>query len=474
MDALLSSAHARAVLPASDYAEGATPDLLEPQHLPREQFHASDPAFAEHERLTLPDRPPLKDGSRCTHVHRFVLKPDAADRINAQLRSEAERQVSGGSFRRNGEMKSNLGGYHSLEESFSPPTPPQQEAWYSSLVDDVLLPAMRAIGGEGMGGPSAVDADGIPLEGRLTGWLNVTTGVHDCNQLHSHGQDIGWSLVYYVASGDEEPAAEAGDAAEPRWQQPLLPEQPQQQRRQPQKPQQPQQPQQQPSLGGMLLLQTKVDDAVDATGSAAAPADAEDGPTPSTQHHRHAYLPVAPRAGELWIFPGFMGHAVTPREPRGAWLPPGADFGEFLLGAVGAHPRQHLRRRHRISVACNVYMLSSPYRDALIGHVAQSEMLPHARAPPPLPPLAISPELLGGFADMLACGCATTRKPPRAAGGAPPQQPPLAAPLSLAQRERLRAQALAKDAQGHTESADDVLTRRHQILVRAQRDPDRE
>lgn len=460
---ILASAHARAVLPASDYAEGATPDLLELQHLPRQRFH-SEPAFVEHERLTLPDRPPLKDGSRCSHVHRFVLRPEDAERVNAQLRGEAERQVSGFSFRWNGEMKSNLGGYHSLEESFSPPTPPQQEAWYSSLVEGVLLPAMRAIGGEGMGGPCAVDADGIPLEGRLTGWLNVTTGVHDCNQLHSHGQDIGWSLVYYVASGDEEDlATEAGDTTEPRWQQPLLPELP------PQQPRQPQQPPVASELGGMLLLQTKVDD-LDATGAAAAPAAADDGLAPSTHHH--AYLPVAPRAGELWCFPGYMGHAVTPREPRGAWLTPGADFGEILLGVVGAHPRQQLRRRHRISVACNVYMLSSPYRDALIGHVPRSAL--HVRAPPP-PPLAISPELLDGVADMLACGCAAARKPPRAAGEPPPQQSPsTTAPLSLAQRERLRAQALANDAQGHTETADDVLARRHQILERAKRDPDHE
>lgn len=465
MVSVLDSRHARAVLPSSDYAEDATPELLEPQHLERKRFHCA-PAFAEHERLTLPDRPPLKDGSQSTHVHRFVLAPDVARKVNAQLRGEAERQVSGGSFRWNGEMKSNLGGYHSLEESFLLDAPLKKQAWYSSVVEDVLLPAMRAIGGDGMGGPGAVDANGIPSEGRLTGWLNVTTGVHDCSQLHSHGQDIGWSLVYYVASGDEEPAVAvaAADAAEPQWQQPLLLEPPQQRK-------------QQPQFGGMLLLQTKVDDADDASATSASAAAEDAEPTPSTHHQarharhaRHAYLPVAPRAGELWCFPGYMGHAVTPREPRGAWLPPDADFGEFLLGAVGAHPRQHLRRRHRMSVACNVYLLSSPYRDALIGHVPERAL--DVRAPPL--PLAISPELLDGFADVLACGCATARKPPRAVGGAPPQQPPVAAPLSLAQRERLRVQALAKDAKGDTESADDVLTRRHRILERAKRDPDRE
>ena len=96
-------------------------------------------------------------------------------------------------------------------------------------------------------------------------------------------------------------------------------------------------------------------------GSAAAPAaaseygDDDDGrgallltTRPEPTSRRRDYLSVRPTPGELWAFPGTMEHAVLPRrltsEPTAAG------------GAL------------RVSVAVNVYPISSPHRDAVIGH----------------------------------------------------------------------------------------------------------
>ena len=101
---------------------------------------------------------------------------------------------------------------------------------------------------------------------------------------------------------------------------------------------------------GALLLTTCPDDAVHG------------------ERRRHYYA-VPPSPGELWCFPGAMEHAVMPRE----LLP-------------------HPDRSHgmRVSVAVNIYPISSAHRDAQIGHpqpnkwsrscIACDEMQSSARA----------------------------------------------------------------------------------------------
>ena len=189
---VLDSPHARSVLPLADYADGAAPRLLCGQ--PRQRL--TTPGFELHECLALPDLPPLKDGSQSSAVHRFVLAPGVASEINAGLQREAAGRMSG--LRRLlGETKSNMGGYHSLEEAFTGearaplPQPPgpvlhgpsssllpladcwaqAPHEWYGALLSRVLFPALRALDGQGMGGHEAVDACGVPLEGRISGAL---------------------------------------------------------------------------------------------------------------------------------------------------------------------------------------------------------------------------------------------------------------------------------------------------------------
>ena len=191
-DQVLDSPHVRAVLPKAAYDDGAVP-----QQLSGRRTRLKTPGFKLHERMMLPDRPPLKDGSRSSPVHRFVLEASKAEALNVKLRREASERTSG-VRRLFGESRSNRGGYHSIEEELVQGKP----VWYDALLAEVILPAMRALNGQCMGGKDAVDARGVPLEGRLTGWLSVND-VHDCNTLHSHGLDVGWALVYYVSTGDE-------------------------------------------------------------------------------------------------------------------------------------------------------------------------------------------------------------------------------------------------------------------------------
>ena len=201
-DPVLDSPHVRAVLPKAEYDDGAAPQQLS-VHCTR----LKTPGFKLHERMMLPDRPPLKDGSRSSPVHRFVLEASKAEALNVQLRREASERTSG-VRRLFGESRSNRGGYHSIEEELVQGKP----VWYDALLAEVILPAMRALNGQCMGGKDAVDTRGVPLEGRLTGWLSVND-VHDCNTLHSHGLDVGWALVYYVSTGDEADGGDAADAA---------------------------------------------------------------------------------------------------------------------------------------------------------------------------------------------------------------------------------------------------------------------
>ena len=411
-DPVLDSPHVRAVLPKAEYDDGAAPQQLS-VHCTR----LKTPGFKLHERMMLPDRPPLKDGSRSSPVHRFVLEASKAEALNVQLRREASERTSG-VRRLFGESRSNRGGYHSIEEELVQGKP----VWYDALLAEVILPAMCALDGQCMGGKDAVDTRGVPLEGRLTGWLSIN-GVHDCNTLHSHGLDVGWALVYYVSTGDEADggdnavAAAATDAAATAATAATA-----------------------PPPGGLLLLQT----------------------TPDEAQGRSRYLPVVPRAGELWIFPGYMGHAVTPREPREERL------GELVLaGLRGLGSPAPARPRPRVSVACNVYLLSSSYRDALIGHT--SHVATDGSGGDDAPSEAHDPSAAAAMVAQvseLGCGCVASRHPAKRRS----------ARLSEAQlacsKWQLQAHGLRTGVA--SETVDELSARRSRILSRAQRDPDLE
>ena len=408
-DQVLDSPHVRAVLPKAAYDDGAVP-----QQLSGRRTRLKTPGFKLHERMMLPDRPPLKDGSRSSPVHRFVLEASKAEALNVKLRREASERTSG-VRRLFGESRSNRGGYHSIEEELVQGKP----VWYDALLAEVILPAMRALNGQCMGGKDAVDARGVPLEGRLTGWLSVND-VHDCNTLHSHGLDVGWALVYYVSTGDEADgddnavAAAAADAAGTAAAAATA-----------------------PPPGGLLLLQT----------------------TPDEAQGRSRYLPVVPRAGELWIFPGYMGHAVTPREPREERL------GEIVLaGLRGLGRPAHTRPRPRVSVACNVYLLSSSYRDALIGHTSHAAT--DGAGGDDAPSEAQGPSAMAAQVSELGCGCVASRHPAKRRS----------ARLSEAQlacsKWQLQAHGLRTGVA--SETVDELSARRSRILSRAQGDPDLE
>lgn len=316
LDRATDFAAARSFLLRTEYASGpgwctheVEPELLNPRLSQQTGQHSQ---FALHQTYELPDCPPV-EGAQSSPLHRFVLADDVAIRLNAQLAREAQQQ-SWGPKQLFGETKSNVGGFHSNEEAFLTGLDAQSLAceWYGQLLSDVVLPALRALDGECAGGRESVNADGVPVEGRITGWLNVS-GVHAFNALHRHGTDVAWSLVYYVSSGEDaspdavgslpsapQPTAAAGDARR----------------------------------GGMhpwhALEHWFQPDATSSAESANAACAAIRAATSdcagallirteaNPQTHVHGYFPIKPRAGELWCFPGYMAHTVMPRKLKKA------------------------------------------------------------------------------------------------------------------------------------------------------------
>ena len=90
-------------------------------------------------------------------------------------------------------------------------------------------------------------------EAAITGWINASAP-SAFNSLHDHGTSI-WSMVYFVDDG--------GCAA-----------------------------QEDAELWGCLLLRTQL--------------------VPFT--HKYAFMAARPRPGDLWLFPGYLSHAVLPRQ----------------------------------------------------------------------------------------------------------------------------------------------------------------
>ena len=246
-----------------------------------------DGFFRRHTILLLPRGAP---------VHHFAVSPVVAQRMNAELVVEALRQLDVGSSVR----VSNVDGFHSLQEVFRAPPlaidaapgdaslPPMATAgvWYA-MVRAIVLEALRTITSRrGSDFVAHVPFDEV----ELTGWLNVS----HCaafNLLHDHGNAL-WSAVYFVDSGTDDMSTVVAPSATAPATSP-------------------------------------------ATAPATAPASCHGGALLLLEEDQEldecTYLPISPRAGDLWLFPGHLPHAVLPR-----------------LGACRDCAR-------RISVACNVH-----------------------------------------------------------------------------------------------------------------------
>ena len=325
IDQAASLAHARSLLLRTEFVEcenrwvtGQDPPTL--SGVRSELSSVPPPGFTQHEELLLPDCCGVQGQST---VHRFEVSEQLARTVNKDLIREAHSQSSWLQRWIGGVEISNVGGYHSTERSLNRV---RRDLWHGALVPEVLLPALRYLAGReadaGRHEAEEFDGDGIPKSGRLSGWLNVS-GVYDYNRLHDHGADVKWSLVYFVASGTQplpdsvtEPHFHISTAASHADKE-----------------------------GGALLLMTTLDRSTKAK----------------------AYMPVPPRPGELWCFPGHMSHAVMPRAARGAAA--GAMQALFTgRWNLAGLTKSRNSPKPRISVACNVYTQSSSYRDACIGY----------------------------------------------------------------------------------------------------------
>lgn len=268
-------------------------------------------------------------------MHRFALTAVAARKTNGRIATEAHLApwLSLGGVKR-----SNVGGFHSHEQAFRSAGKRQPlGAWYGYLLETVLMPALRVL--DGAQPPATIRyEDQALLEPRISGWLNAS-GEHDFNRLHTHGKDVTWSLVYYVDPGQPQQTDSCAQAD-----------------------------------GGALLIKVRPTSAATAADEAVGQAN---GPMPAQRAQDDegsgtegcgGYYTIHPAAGELWAFPGDTLHCVMPRtlpkQPRAGSLslplPLGLSFRlPWLEGGRAIAPR--------ISVACNVYTVTSAHRDELIG-----------------------------------------------------------------------------------------------------------
>ena len=302
-----------------------------------------------------------------TEVHRFRLNGSIAADINKSLRDEGaalHAEFAGGKLC--GVRRSNVRGFHTEEVEFGG----SSSEWYGKL-HNVLLEALRTLrkdgeetcseacgagpdvsgDGEGCGGSGGSGGDGggsgdgddgsnsgwceavgSSAQGRagphaargasmewtsvastrVTGWMNVS-GKHDFNSLHDHGV-AEWAAVYYVDPGSgaaaPTPTASRDDAGKLES-----------------------------SLAGSMLLKFQ----------------------PQAWMHEYSFLTIPPLAGDLWVFPGHVPHAVLPHalpsnsEQSGGELLEQTSAGASMQPAAEATPE-----RLRISVACNIHRSAEP------------------------------------------------------------------------------------------------------------------
>ena len=205
--------------------------------------------FQSHAILLLPDNPPNETTS--TEVHRFQFNQALALDINKKL-SQTGLQMANEATETSSDTISNIDGYHSKEEMFET----EKQDWYSDLLPFIQA-AFLSIDETTSLDFTVCDEQSLPL----SGWLNVSD-VNAFNALHDHGTSK-WSCVYFVNDGSSIEQKDKTKEQETRG----------------------------TVAPGSLLLRTQL--------------------KPFT--HEYAYLPIPPVPGELWVFPGYLPHAVLPR-----------------------------------------------------------------------------------------------------------------------------------------------------------------
>ncbi len=326
-------------LSASEYEQPAS----NPLRLPDANLLAAHDMFllpgevARADGITRPD--PLATSSVSTCVHRFRLAERLCARLLPSLRTAVLHQRQQDP---EGVDVSNVGGWHSQEVAFEPTTAEASPCWYAELLPMLDVAVARL---EKLSHPSSCRSACEPAQ-TITGWLN-SSGPTAFNALHDHGEDVEWSLVLFIASGEAECAS---DDVEGR-------------------------------MGGSLLLKTP-----------------------------HSFLPIAPAAGELWAFPGWLPHCVMPRVLSPPAMPPGGD-----------------EERQRISAAFNVYSTASTDALAFVKDNMASVLAGRDRAAHVMQNLSASvPPSLSHFAPRAPSS--SLASPP----SSPPSPPPSALPASVA------------------------------------------
>ena len=292
--ALSASDAAALLLGADESASSASFRRLAAADLPTAFTPPPSDSFESIATLSLPDNPPGGGGPRkrtATEVHRFVLAEGVASELNARLRRDA---VAHSRFQP-GSSISNVGGYHSEVVGFE--RSDASTHWYGPL-HALLVEALHAIDAFG-------EAGAVPSERlEISGWLNVSAkDAH--NKLHDHGSAM-WSAVYFVDDGG---GAEGAAALPTGWHEFV------------------------DAASGRSYFSPDSGEARDGQATWERPSACAGELLLETQlkawTSEFAYLPVRPVPGTMWIFPGYMPHAVLPR----------------ATSADGAL---------RISVACNV------------------------------------------------------------------------------------------------------------------------
>lgn len=275
--------------------------------------------FDLHEVLVLPDTAApvvttrLGDAARAhanmsTSVHRFRIAQEPLASLLPALRTAAAAQRA----HRACVQVSNVGGWHSDEQTFQQAADGDDNTeWYAGLYP-ILQAAIARIGeassdanNNALAVDVSVDRGACDATQTMAGWLN-SNGPCSFNALHDHGRDVEWSLVLFVATGEEHDAAMTTPVVAG-------------------------------SLGGCLLLKTQL------------------GPVALG---KHGYLPVQPTPGELWAFPGYLPHCVMPRSLGGS-ASPASQPATTPPCVDGSNQDELWEARQRVSVAVNLYTAAS-------------------------------------------------------------------------------------------------------------------
>ena len=251
--------------------------------VPREPSGSS---FANVACISLPDNAPGITGKmpRVSNVYQFAMHPTRAVELNAQLRRDAVDLSHGGDA---GQVISNVGGFHSACEALRPERP---TSWGGPLAA-LLVEAMHTLHPDGMVGGVSIEAL------HLAGWLNVSAPTH-FNRPHDHG-NVAYSAVYFVDDGGPPgqplPSGWSCGAAPSSGKPYYYHSEEQLSQWEPPHPPLPSTDGEGsallPRCAGELLLQTQL----------------------RAWSSQFAVLSVHPTPGTLYLFPGYMPHAVLPR-----------------------------------------------------------------------------------------------------------------------------------------------------------------